>query len=42
MFYTRYEHDRYCHDIMHAYYMFGAGCGLPANTLPVLLSGLAL
>ena len=28
MFYTRYEHNRYCHDIMHACYTLAptAGC----------------
>jgi hypothetical protein len=41
MFHTRYEHDRYCHDIMHTYYAVGADCGIPAYDLLVLLSGLA-
>jgi hypothetical protein len=40
MFHTRHEHDRYCHDIMHTYSAFGADCGLPANSLLVLSSGL--
>jgi hypothetical protein len=42
MFHTRCEHDRYCHDIMHANNTFRADCGMPANTLLVLLSGLTL
>jgi hypothetical protein len=42
MFHKRYEHDRYCHDIMHANNTFRADCGMPANTLLVLKSGLFL